>query len=216
MNRFTEHSQVVTINKHNILKITVTITRKIKVFNFYLLSWCLITLQLLSCRLNSLTTEWILSSGKLLLLYKFARTEDPALAPRPIVNYCALPSSTCICCHGNAFVNSIVTKSVVTESTRSLLYVVIGKCLPSRCSATDILLRLHYSGFQASCHTIFLSGFVAMKPIYVYRRFVSWLPDLIRNPFITVFGLHFDPKDGGNMSLRNVGKSTSGLHGVTS
>jgi hypothetical protein len=61
VNRFTGYSQIVTTNNYNTLKITITITHK--VFNVCFLSRLLIKnlswlkLQLLSCLLNSLTTE---------------------------------------------------------------------------------------------------------------------------------------------------------------
>jgi hypothetical protein len=60
MNKFIGHSQVVSTNNYNTLKITVTITQN-KVLNVLLASRCLVTsliwltLQLLNCLLNSLT-----------------------------------------------------------------------------------------------------------------------------------------------------------------
>jgi hypothetical protein len=67
MNRFIEHSQVVTTNNYNTLKITETIINKIKYLTSacwsllsnesYLVNTSQLNTELLNCLLNSLTNE---------------------------------------------------------------------------------------------------------------------------------------------------------------
>jgi hypothetical protein len=150
--RYIGCSYFVTTNNYTTLKITVTVTQKIKFSaSVYLVvastietsndeSWGVSTLEF---------SIWICGSRTELALcgpntdheaeHSIVLCYSPLPWERVTISGQRLDSYQRKRCCGNVFQQAFVTETL---------------CLLSRCSSTDVWLWLHYSGFQASRHNV--------------------------------------------------------------